>query len=1105
MSAGVLSYLRHLLPTVDSQLSDGELLRRFAVAGDQAAFTELLRRHGPLVWGVCRRVLRDAHDAEDAFQATFLQLARRAASLRRDGSLAGWLHTVATRLAGRAARAEQRRRRRDRVHAHATSTSADELTWRELQQMLDREIARLPEPYRQPLILCYLENRPQIEAAHRLGITPGVLRGRLERGRQKLRQRLEKLGLPLAATLLLTRTDPVPAALGETTCRMVFGVLTGGPVPRSVAILAAGGTFAARLKLGVVTVVLLVAGGISIGEGRRPEPSAAPPPRQPATPARPGVDALGDPLPPGAIRRLGTERHRVQAWPVPWQDLPGGASYLVNRNLIHGSDIRRLDAATGRVLETWPVPKGHHVAGFSANGRYALMANGFLVNITFLRGVPPQKEEQEWVVILYDLVKRKTVWEKRQKREAKDWKRIDEAYFSADGKWIATTGEYASGMLCLWDAATGKELWERKQEVGHLTPLGFADNGAVLVLRERNDSSIYLLDRATGKERRTFRTMKQGEARQGGLSPDGSAVLLGWVGPSVRVWDLATGREQTPLDGHKDAAHSFAFSPDGKTVVTGGDDSFVLVRAWPSGEITHKLDLGRWSLQRMAISGDGRRLEVLFTGESTLHFYDLQTGKSLPAQAPGHKGGVWGVAGTPDGRLLSFGSDATVLTWDVATGKIVGRLAIERDHTAATFAVSSDGRLLATPSEDNQGINIYEGATGKRLRRVQVGHNVGNHVVLSPDGRFLANDQHGGRLLEVWDVSNGRTLLRHECVNPSVYWVPSAFSPDGRQFAVADYDTVRLWDTSTWKEQTTLAAYASQGLAYSPDGRTVAAASVEGVRLFELASHQERVHLRPDGYPSGALHFSPTGSRLAWVNGLKTIHVWDATRGEMLASFAGHDGRISDLAFPADERALVSASDDSTLLVWDLAGPAAKQLPPRSGDMSEAWKSLAGEDAKAAYEAIRVLASNSDAAVPLLARHLKPAAPIDRKRIEASLRDLDSSRFEDRERAMGELQQLGEQAEPAVKRFLADRPSLEARRRVEQVLEKVSGLPPPPERLREVRALEALERMGSGDARRLVETLAKGAADARLTRDAEAALARMRREASSPRPHPRSR
>ena len=127
MTAEVLSYLRHLPTTAEERLTDGELLRWFA-RGEQAPFTELLQRHGPLVWGGCRRVLGDAHAAEDAFQATFLRLVQRAGALRSDGSLAGWLHTVATRIARRARLAEQRRRRRDRTYVPSTPASADELT-----------------------------------------------------------------------------------------------------------------------------------------------------------------------------------------------------------------------------------------------------------------------------------------------------------------------------------------------------------------------------------------------------------------------------------------------------------------------------------------------------------------------------------------------------------------------------------------------------------------------------------------------------------------------------------------------------------------------------------------------------------------------------------------------------------------------------------------------------------------------------------------------------------------------------------------------------------------------------------------------------------------
>jgi RNA polymerase sigma factor (sigma-70 family) len=1085
MSAGLLSYLRQILPASGAQRADGELLHNFAAGGDQAAFTELLRRHGPLVWGVCRRVLGDAHAAEDAFQATFLQLARRAGTLRGNGSLAGWLHTVATRLAQRAGLAERRRRRRDRAHRNPTAP-ADELTWRELREMLDAEIARLPEPYRLPLILCYLEGRTQDEAARRLGLAPVVLRGRLERGRQKLRRRLEKLGLPLGAALLLTPTEPLPAALSETTRQTVCRALAGGPVPPAIAALSWGGASLSRTKITLVALALLLAGGIGIGGAERPVHSpAAPPAPEPPAQARRAVDALGDPLPPGAIRRLGTRRHRVQNWLIPWQSLPDGKSYLVHQQRGDSAEIRRIDSLTGRVLETWPIPGPHfavHAVGFSPDGRHVLLSTHFV----FYTGdvAPGQKEEQEWQLTLYDLAKRKAVWEDREKLEDKDWKHIDSACFSADGKWIATTGNF--GSLRLWDGATGKELWSSKRDSQTLQPLGFADGGDTLVLRGANDNTIFLFDRATGKQKRSFPTLQK-NSQVCGLAPDGSAVLLGMYGPAVRVWDVATGKERPALDGHKQWARRFAFSPDGKTVITGGNDPFVLVRAWPSGRVVRTIDLGRSAIERMAVSGDGRRLEVLFWGEQALHFYDLTTGRELPAATEGHQAAVYGVALAPDGTLLSFGRDSTVRTWDAATGEVMGRLSVGQDLDGGGFAVSRDGRLLAASDSGDSALWLYERATGKRARKLAGGRAHGRHLIFSPDGHWLAGAAPSDSLVTVWDVSNGRMMLQLK--DRVTYGVDCAFSPDGGQFAATGEGVVRFWDVATWKEQPGLKAYASQGLDYSPDGRNLITVSVEGLRLFEVATRRERAAIASKGgYPSRPLRFSSTGRWLAWKYGDRMIQVWDIRRCEMLASFVGHDGPITDLTFTADDRALVSASEDSTLLVWDLAETAAKKPPPRTGDVNQAWQTLAGDDAQAAYQAIRVLASSPDTAVRLIARHLQPVGSIDAERVKACLRDLDSDQFETRERATRELEQLGEPAKTLLERFLAGSPTLEARLRVKKILEARQR-----DWLLQVRALEALEWMNDAGARRLVEALAAGAPNARLTRDARATLARMRR------------
>jgi RNA polymerase sigma factor (sigma-70 family) len=169
--------------------------------------------------GVCRRVLRDAQDAEDAAQAAFLVLARKAATLRRPDALAGWLHGVARHLALKCCRAGDRRRERETRGARVASPlpppdPLDQLTAREMLQVLDEELQRLPEVYRVPVILCCLEGRTQDEAAAQVGWTPGSLRGRLERGRKHLHARLARRGLELSVAWAALEVSQALASVG---------------------------------------------------------------------------------------------------------------------------------------------------------------------------------------------------------------------------------------------------------------------------------------------------------------------------------------------------------------------------------------------------------------------------------------------------------------------------------------------------------------------------------------------------------------------------------------------------------------------------------------------------------------------------------------------------------------------------------------------------------------------------------------------------------------------------------------------------------------------------------------------------------------------------
>jgi RNA polymerase sigma factor (sigma-70 family) len=241
---GVLQHLRNVAAVQTYHgLSDRDLLERFALTHDEAAFTVLIERHGPMVLGVCRRALPNFHDAEDACQATFLVLARKAASVRKKTSLSSWLHGVACRVAANLKRDHARRKARERGAAarcgtvsrpcHNSADPAAEVSWREVQAILDEELERLPERYRAPLILCYLECLTRDEAAQQLGLSSTTLHGRLERARDLLRERLTQRGLTLGAVMSA-------AALGESVAQAALAPTFVVSSTKAALLLAAG-------------------------------------------------------------------------------------------------------------------------------------------------------------------------------------------------------------------------------------------------------------------------------------------------------------------------------------------------------------------------------------------------------------------------------------------------------------------------------------------------------------------------------------------------------------------------------------------------------------------------------------------------------------------------------------------------------------------------------------------------------------------------------------------------------------------------------------------------------------------------------------------------
>jgi RNA polymerase sigma factor (sigma-70 family) len=251
-------------------IKDNELLRRFAERREEPAFAALLERHGPLVLSVCRRFLSDANDVDDAFQATFVILACKANTIRKQSSIASWLFGVAARVSARMKHQVSRRRAcENQTLEQKTSQLPADVSWRELCVALHEEMRQLPEKQRLPLLLCYWDGQSQEEAARYLGWARGTLKRRLESGRERLRRRLSARGLTLSVALLgsmlLTRSAraAMPRCLVLKTVKLGCGA--AGPVVASSApalfSLAALATGKVPIMLGMAAAITMAAAG----------------------------------------------------------------------------------------------------------------------------------------------------------------------------------------------------------------------------------------------------------------------------------------------------------------------------------------------------------------------------------------------------------------------------------------------------------------------------------------------------------------------------------------------------------------------------------------------------------------------------------------------------------------------------------------------------------------------------------------------------------------------------------------------------------------------------------------------------------------------------
>ncbi|HTU88541.1 MAG TPA: sigma-70 family RNA polymerase sigma factor [Gemmataceae bacterium] len=1099
---GFLGHLRRLTdPNRSRELSDADLLERFRMHREEAAFTLLVQRHGPMVLSVCRRILGNAHDAEDAFQATFLVLIRKAGSIQRTQSLAAWLHRVACRLALKARTQSVRRQMREGevVPAELTEDRLDALAAAELRAALDEEIERLPNKYRMPIVLCYLSDKTHEQAANALGCPKSSVTSRLARARELLQQRLLRRGFTvpvgvLAALLTEQAANAaLPSLLALATVRVAVQALAGETLTATSAAVLAGSFVKSTMALKLTaTLALLATLGFAAVGYRMAVPGSSPPAEQATSkaqtlgepraakpePRQPRVDLFGDPLPEEVIARMGSGRLRHPGY---GRDLVFSAD---GKTLVSsaGDSIRIWDAATGKLRRRLDVPSDWTLS-------FAFTAEGILVaSAIYEKGIVTLRA--------FDTANGKV----RRCLELPDQATNANVTLSRDGKWLAYS---CQNNIRLYDTANGREVL--RLPMGR--DIAFAPDGKTVVICDISDT-IRVHDMASGK---CIRRLKHegDKVVHIALSPDGRYLAsIPWNDKrqpgEFSIWDLRAGKELHRLNGAGNLVLTAAFSPDGKYVAVGCQHHHLLLFDLATGKEVRRYPTDAY-FACIAFSPDGKALAAK-SGEGTIRLWETETGRVLPASADPFIDAILELRFSGDGRRLIGFAAMMPIAWEPATGREIRRFSQAADHHR--IALSPDESLLADADfKISEGtIRLRDAATGKEQRALK-GHEKGIwRVIFSPDGHCLASSSYDGTI-RVWDAASGRQL--HKLAGGGDRTMSLTFSPDGRWLASASdssgpqgrYEVI-LRHLTTGREKTRffmIQNNAAHQLAFSPDSRLLAA--VGGgrtrndpgeVQVWDVASERQRLWL--DGHKSraGSVAFSPDNRMLATGDMSGKLFLWELASGRLRHRFVGHDSWITALAFSPDGRLLAASSFEAPAYVWDVLATTEqlRRSMPQS-ELQRCWKALAGEDASAAFQSIRRLAAAPKQTLPFLRERLKPVPPPDSKRIRRLVEMLDSNDFPTRQNAAEELENHADAAAGLLRQIVSkEKPSLEVRRRIQQILE---GIENKPGTLRVIRAVEVLEWIATPEAVRLIGELANGAAEARLSREAAAARKRLRR------------
>ena len=827
---------------------------------------------------------------------------------------------------------------------------------------------------------------------------------------------------------------------------------------------------------------------------------------------RPSANIVGDQLPPDAVARIGTTGLRHAA-PVS--------------SLAFSPDGKRISSATIWFdVGVWDARTGQSLAFRSSRQQEGLFRAAVSPDGSLFAG-----RLDNWDIGVQRALDGKIIRQFATKKES-----CEGLVISRDNHWLASADR--DGNTFLWDLQAGKLSHQFKAQPRDIFDEfchAFTPDGNIFIQARPDDITLWNVQ--TGKEILRIDSKKEHEWPGGAaVSLDGELLAIRIAYGQVDLWEIKTGRYVRRLAEQWNEVGP-VFSPDGKHIVTGGRNAEICFWAVETGKRARTLNMPAGEKPTsFAFSPDGKLL-ACGGSDHDIRLWDLESGKDItPVKSL--------LGGTPSVRFLLDGKtllahcrydknrrDATIdehlSFWDLQ-GNLVrqAKLAPKRAHA---YGLSSDARTVVYGNGPSFGfvfrptpnaylkssIRLCDAVSGEQLVQVNDLPCQIHDFTFSPDGRFLLvnasnagpnpADYHQIDTLQIWTRKSSTSLekvadipmlyfLSGYCVSPDSRWVVVTSKSAGYRFYECETGKLIRWYPDT----------PGSVVAVSPSGRVLVSRDADDARsgkevlVWEKATGKAICKLDcKSGQTNGTpLVVSPDGKFVVGCLDREVVGIWDAFTGTKLGQLEGHRGDISSLCFSPDGQSLVSASADTTILVWDWKKKlprATENVKMSAARLDQLWHDLQASDPQRAYRAIGVLVKSPGQAIELLKPKAVSGNTNDPRKFKQWIDKLDNDDFQVRENATKELIDSGELAEDSLRQAFAGSLSPEAQRRVIQVLNKLPSAVPHSTTLATIRSLELLELLNTPESRRLIEEISLGTGDPVQKREAEQTLKRVKR------------